>query len=91
MKFLTPILVLFVGLTAMAQNNAYLDPARRAEIDARNNAYGPGYLTPGNIDQPGRPYMPPRPPMRPPMPPPPPAPGYGDIGPQMTVRWQDNG
>lgn len=87
MKFLTPILVLFVGMSAMAQyNNAELDPARRAELRARDGGYGPGYLTPGNIARPpapGRPY--------PPMPPPRPAPGYGDYGPQITVRWQDSG
>ena len=98
MKLLTPILVLFMGLSAMAQYGQ-LDPARQAERDARDaGVYGPGYLTPGNINNPPRhrplppppPYYPP-PVVRPLPPPPPPAPGYYDVGPQMTVRWQDNG
>lgn len=89
MKLLTPMLVLLVALSASAQSvNAYIDPARHAEIHARDAAvYGPGYLTPGNADvyRPGRPVpIPPRRPM-------PPPPFYGDVGPQMTVRWQDNG
>jgi hypothetical protein len=97
MKLLTPILVLFMGLSAMAQYGQ-LDPARQAERDARDaGVYGPGYLTPGNIDHPRpvRPLPPPPPPyyQRPPLRPlpPPPAPGYYDVGPQMTMRWQDNG
>ncbi len=99
MKLLTPILVLFMGLSAMAQYG-HLDPARQAERDARDAAvYGPGYLTPGNIDHPrhpGRPVPPPPPYYPPPAvrplpPPPPPVPGYYDVGPQMTVRWQDDG
>lgn len=96
MKLLTPILVLFMGLSAMAQYG-HLDPARQAERDARDAAiYGPGYLTPGNIHHPRPPVrpLPPPPYHRPPIVrplPPPPAPGYYDVGPQMTVRWQDNG
>jgi len=96
MKLLTPILVLFVGLTAMAQYGQ-LDPARQAERNARDAAvYGPGYLTPGNIQNPYYPPQPPPPPprLRPPLRPlpPPPAPGgYYDVGPQVTVQWQDNG
>ncbi len=98
MKILTPLLVLFVALSASAQYGQ-LDPARQAERDA---VYGPGYLTPGNADvyrpgRPGRPGPPMPPPRRPPggggghyPPPPPPAYG-GDVGPQYTVRWQDNG
>lgn len=97
MKLLTPILVLFIGLSAMAEYG-HLDPARQAERDARDAAvYGPGYLTPGNIQNPPRhrPLPPPPPPYYPPPVvrplPPPPAPGYYDVGPQMTVHWQDNG
>lgn len=96
MKLLTPILVLFMGLSAMAQYG-HLDPARQAERDARDAAvYGPGYLTPGNIHNPPprhRPPPPPPPRHRPPVvrPLPPPSHGYYDVGPQMTVRWQDNG
>ena len=84
MKFLTPLIFLFVGLAASAQYGE-LDPARQAERDA---VYGPGYLTPGNSDvyRPGRPDRPGRP-----MPPPPPPYYNGDLGPQQTVRWQDNG
>lgn len=95
MKLLTPILVLFMGLTAMAQYGQ-LDPARQAERNARDAAvYGQGYLTPGNIQNPYYPPQPPppprhRPPLRP-LPPPPAPGGYYDVGPQMTVRWQDNG
>lgn len=107
MKLLTPMLVLFVGLSASATNYYDLDPARQAEVRARDAAvYGPGYLTPGNAHQGGglSPYPPvyhppvhhPRPPVhhRPPVVrplPPPPAPGYYDVGPQMTVRWDDHG
>jgi hypothetical protein len=98
MKLLAPILMLFMGLSAMAQYG-HLDPARQAERNARDaGVYGPGHLTPGNIDHPRRPVhpLPPPPPYYPPVvrplpPPPPPAPGYYDVGPRMTVRWQDNG
>ncbi len=88
MKFLTPLFVLMVGLSAFAQYGQ-LDPARQAERDA---IYGPGYLTPGNsgIYRPGRPGRP-GPPSRPNYPPPPPPFYNGDVGPQQTLRWQDNG
>ena len=50
MKLLTPLLLLLVSLSAIAQLPP-LDPARQAERDAvYGPAYGPGYLTPGNGD-----------------------------------------
>lgn len=90
MKLLTPLLLLLVSFSAIAQLPP-LDPARQAERDAvYGPAYGPGYLTPGNgdvyrPDRPGRPLPPGRPGR--------PLPPYygGDYGPQQTVRWLDQG
>lgn len=79
MKFLTPVFAALVSLTittaALAQNQPY-DPARQAEIDARNNnnPYAPPYITPDH---------------RPP--PPGYNPGYGDYGPNYTRQWRDYG
>ena len=96
MKLMTPVLIVLMGLSAVAQQLPPLDPARQAERDARDAREGrgqwqqPPYIVPG-----GRPPMPPPPPRpmpprpRPPMPPPPPA--FNDYGPGYTVRWQDFG
>ena len=80
MKFLTPVFAVLISLTitmtAVAQNQPY-DPARQAEIDARNNnnPYAPpSYVTPDRR-------------------PPPPGynPGYGEYGPNYTRQWRDYG
>jgi hypothetical protein len=106
MKFLTPLVIALISLSAVAQQQLPpLDPARQAERDARdrqngqydNRGNGPYDGNYGRNDQGQPPYItpgnrPPRPYRPQPRPPMPPPPSYNyDYGPAYTARWQDYG